>query len=103
MSRAERERIRDAIREGRYYLTEHANEEMLEDGLDVLDVETSILNGVLRRKESTDPRGTVYTIHGMGTDPDTPVGTAGRFTSLASSEQYRVITVYRRTIEGDER
>ena len=100
MSRAELQRIREAIGEGRYYLTDHANEEMLEDGLDVLDVETSILNGVLKRKESTDPRGIVYTIQGMGTDPDTPVGTAGRFTA---SGEYRIITVYRRTFEGDER
>ena len=81
-------------------MTDHANEEMLEEGLDVLDVETSILNGVLKRTESTDPRGTVYTIHGTGTDRDTPVGTAGRFTA---SGQYRVITVYRITLQGEER
>ncbi len=92
MSRAELNRIQVAVSDGRYYLTDHANEEMLEDGLDVLDVETSILNGVLKRKDTDDPRGTVYTIHGEGFDADTKVGTAGRFTA---SGQYRVITVYK--------
>ena len=98
MSRAELQRIREAISEGRYYLTDHANEEMTEDGLDVLDVETSILNGALKRKETHDPRGTVYTIHGPGLDPDTRVGTAGRF---SASRQYRVITVYEVTPQGE--
>lgn len=90
MSQAELNRIREAVANGRYYLTDHANEEILEDDLDVLDVETSILNGVLKRKEGSDPRGTVYTIHGTGTDQETAVGTVGRFTA---SGQYRVITV----------
>lgn len=94
MSRAELNRIREAISGGRYYLTDHANEKMLEEDLDIVDIEASILTGILKRKNTHHPRGTVYTIHGTATDPVTPVGTAGRFTG---SGQYRVITVYRVT------
>jgi len=92
VSQAELNRIREAVASGRYYLTDHANEEMIEDDLDVLDVETSILNGVLKRTQGADPRGTVYTIHGTGSDQETPLGTVGRFTA---SGQYRVITIYK--------
>lgn len=39
------ERIRDAILNQRYTLTEHAYEEMEDDNLDVLDVESAVLTG----------------------------------------------------------
>jgi len=38
-------RIRLAIRNAAYDITGHAVEEMAEDGLDFIDVETAILNG----------------------------------------------------------
>ena len=38
MANRELERIRNAILDGRYSLTEHAYEEMEEDDLDVLDI-----------------------------------------------------------------
>jgi hypothetical protein len=54
----ELERIRNAILDGRYALTEHAYEEMEEDDLDVLDVESAILTGEIQRALTMDPRGT---------------------------------------------
>ena len=45
MARPELERIRNAVLDGRYSLTEHAYEEMDDDGLDVLDIESAILTG----------------------------------------------------------
>ncbi|HEY3968612.1 MAG TPA: hypothetical protein VGM05_28950 [Planctomycetaceae bacterium] len=39
MANRDIERIRDAILDQRYILTEHAYDEMAEDNLDVLDVE----------------------------------------------------------------
>lgn len=41
------QRIRNAILDRRYTLTEHAYEEMDEDELDVLDVESAILTGLM--------------------------------------------------------
>jgi len=42
MASQELERIRNAILDQRYTLTEHAYDEMEEDNLDVLDVESAI-------------------------------------------------------------
>jgi hypothetical protein len=47
-------RVRAAIRNGTYDMTMHASEEMAEDALDIVDVETSILNGRLVKSEK-DP------------------------------------------------
>lgn len=85
------ERIRDAIRTSAYDVTSHAVEEMAEDSLDFTDVETVILRGKLIKTEKDDPRGTKYTVHGIGTDEVTLVGTAGRFTGTG---RYLIITVY---------
>src|SRR5712691_4216398 len=85
------DRIRMAIRNAAYEMTIHAVEEMAEDKLDFIDVETAILNGKLIKTEKDDPRGTRYTIHGTGADGDIPVGTTSRFTETG---RYLIITVY---------
>jgi Domain of unknown function (DUF4258) len=85
------ERIQEAIRTAAYDMTSHAVEEMAEDLLDFTDVETAILRGKLIKTERGDPRGTKYTIHGIGTDGVTLIGTAGRFTGTG---RYLIITVY---------
>ncbi|MGH8058674.1 MAG: DUF4258 domain-containing protein, partial [Candidatus Entotheonellia bacterium] len=76
---------------GVYDMTAHAVEEMAEDGLDVIDLETAILNGRLVKTERNDPRGTRYTVYGTGADGTTPVGTVGRFTGTGL---YLIITIY---------
>jgi hypothetical protein len=90
-------RIRAAIRNAAYDMTAHAIEEMAEDALDIVDVETIILNGRLIKTERDDPRGTRYTVYGIGTDGITPVGMAGRFTGTG---RYLIITVYKITEPG---
>lgn len=64
---------------------------MAEDALDIVDVETSILNGKIIKTEKDDPRGPRHTVHGIGTDGVTPVGSTGRFTETG---QYLIITAY---------
>jgi hypothetical protein len=60
-------------------MTVHAVEEMAEDKLDLIDVETALLNGRLIRTERDEPRGTRHTVHGIGADGITPVGTGWAF------------------------
>lgn len=91
MSRRILDRIRAAIRNAAYDVTAHAIEEMAEDALDIIDIETAILNGRLVKTDRDDPRGTRYTVHGIGADGITPVGTVGRFTSTG---RYLIITAY---------
>jgi hypothetical protein len=80
-----------AIRKAAYDMTVHAVDEMAEDKLDFIDVETAILNGRLIKTEKDDPRGARYTIHGIGADSITAIGAVGRFTETG---RYLVITVY---------
>jgi hypothetical protein len=84
-------RIREKIRRRQYDMSAHAMNEMAEDGLDIVDMESAVLNGQITRIERDDPRGTKYVVEGMAADRSTPVGVVGRFTE---TERYLVITVY---------
>ena len=85
------ERIRESVLDGRYTLTEHAYDEMAEDNLDVLDVESAILTGAIEQVLTADPRGTRYVVAGHATDLATPVGVVVRF---VQSDRLLVVTVY---------
>ena len=85
MSRAEQ--IRALVRNGLYYLTEHADDEAAADGLDIYDVEEALLTGKIRR---TWPRQGKCEVIGSALDGRT-VGIVCRITQ---SGKIRVITVY---------
>jgi hypothetical protein len=92
------DRIRQKIRLQQYDMSAHAMEEMAEDYLTIIDVETAILNGRVVRIEKDDPRGSKYIIAGTAVNLQTPVGVVGRF---ATSGRYLIITVYEITkLEG---
>ncbi len=61
-------RMQQAIREQRYRISSHANEEMAEDDLESRDIETIILTGEVIRRFTHDPRGTRYEILGTTAD-----------------------------------
>ncbi len=61
-------KIRRAIIDRNYYLSSHAEEEMLDDDLDRNDVENAILNGHIDKKMTHDIRGTRYRIEGPAID-----------------------------------
>lgn len=85
------ERIRRAILEHRYVMSEHAYEEMEKDKLDVLDIEAAVLAGELDQVLTKDPRGTRYVVVGTATDQQTSVGVVSRF---VEHDQLLIITVY---------
>ena len=62
------DRIRRKVRERTYYLSSHAEEEMLADNFDRSDVENAILQGSVVKKLTRDPRGIRYIIEGPGND-----------------------------------
>jgi hypothetical protein len=84
-------RIRNAVLDQRYTLTEHAYDEMAEDNLDVLDVESAILTGEINQVLTKDPRGTRYVVIGNATDQKTSVGVVARF---VEHDRLLIITVY---------
>jgi hypothetical protein len=91
MASREIERVRNAILDQRYTLTEHAYDEMDQDKLDVLDVEAAILTGEIEQTLTQDPRGTRYVVVGKGTDESTEVGVVVRF---VARDELLVLTVY---------
>jgi hypothetical protein len=91
MASRELERIRNAILDRRYTLTEHAYDEMDDDNLDVLDAESAILTGEIDKVLTMDPRGTRYVVIGNATDQETQVGVVVRF---VVHDQLLIITVY---------
>jgi len=60
--------MRQAIREQRYRISSHANEEMSEDGFVAEDVESLIVTGKIARRFTRDPRGTRYEVVGDAMD-----------------------------------
>ena len=91
MPRSNIQRIREKIRLRDYDMTAHATEEMAEDLLTLIDVESAVFNGRVVRTERDDPRGTKYVVEGFAEDQVTPVGVVGRFTTTG---RYLILTVY---------
>ncbi|MGH9427617.1 MAG: DUF4258 domain-containing protein [Terriglobia bacterium] len=91
MPRSKIDRIRQRIRLRQYDMSAHAMEEMAEDALDVIDVETAVCNGRIIRTEEHDPRGAKHVVEGIGSDQCRSVGVVGRFTDTG---RYLIITVY---------
>ncbi len=60
--------IRQKIIDRSYYISSHAEEEMLDDELERDDVEHAIRKGHIEKKLSQDIRGTKYRIQGQATD-----------------------------------
>ncbi len=83
--------VRERVRLGQYDMTAHAMEEMAEDFLDIIDIESAVMTGIISRIETDDPRGVKYVVEGVAADNKTPVGVVGRFPVEA---RYLIITVY---------
>ncbi len=62
------QRIRQKILDKDYYLSGHAEEEMIDDNLERFDLLNAILKGRIERKLTHDERGTRYRIEGPSND-----------------------------------
>jgi len=89
------EKIRALVREQRYEISTHANEEMSDDELTSLDVEQTILTGKIEKRFTSDLRGVRYEVVGQALD--------GRSIAVVcripTTEWLRIITVYEADIE----
>ncbi len=79
--------IQTLVRNGLYYLTEHADDGAAADGFDIYDVEQGILAGKIRR---TWPKEGKYEVVGWALD-GRRIGVICRITQTG---KVRVITVY---------
>jgi len=62
------QRMRQAIREERYRISAHANDEMADDDLIAADIESIIVTGKIAQAFTHDPRGPRYEVSGRATD-----------------------------------
>ena len=87
------EQIRRLIRQGDYELSIHAQQERLEEDLDVVQIEEALLSGEILEQYPNDPRGESCRVVGYaGTKPvHVVIGWARR---SAASRTLRTITVY---------
>jgi hypothetical protein len=84
------QKIRKCIVNRDYYLSSHAEEEMLDDDLERKDVENAILKGRMDKKMTQDIRGTRYRIEGPARD-GRPIHVLCRF---REDVNLIIITVY---------
>ncbi len=78
--------IQALVRNGLYYLTEHADDEAMQDGFDIYDIENGILTGKIRK---TWPKEEKFEVIGKALD-----GRAiGAVCRLTQGGKIRVITV----------
>ena len=62
------QRIRQKIIDREYYLSSHAEEELLDDELERIDIENAILKGRIEKTMKEDMRGTRYRMEGPARD-----------------------------------
>jgi hypothetical protein len=86
------QRFRGRIRRLDYVITLHAEEEMDEDGLSVLDLENAVLTGeILERQRDRETREWKYVVNGKSLDG----GTVGTVAKLSITGSLVIITAYR--------
>jgi len=62
------QKIRQKIIDRNYYLSSHAEDEMLDDELERKDIENAILKGRIEKRLTYDARGTRYRLEGPAKD-----------------------------------
>jgi len=62
------QKIRQKVINRDYYISVHAEEEMIDDNLERSDIEHAILKGIIEKKLTEDIRGTRYRIEGPASD-----------------------------------
>ena len=84
-------RMREKIRSRQYILTLHAEEEMVDDGLTIFDVESGILTGeIIERQKDYETEGWKYLVYGQTLTGDDVIVV----TKLNLSGKLVIITVY---------
>jgi hypothetical protein len=90
------QKLRQKVIDRDYYLSSHAEEEMLNDELERTDIENAILKGRIEKRLTRDPRGPRYRIEGPAIE--------GRLVQVIcrfdEQDALRIITVY--ALEEDE-
>lgn len=88
------EEIRELVRAGRYEVSLHAQQERLEDDLDINEIETALLQGELIEGYPKDPRGPSCLVGGLAGPKRIHVVIGWATRKQQVGRTLRVITVY---------
>jgi len=88
------EEIRELVRAGRYEVSIHAQQERLEDDLDINEIETALLKGELIEEYPKDPRGSSCLVGGLAGPKQIHVVIGWATRKQQVERTLRVITVY---------
>jgi hypothetical protein len=85
-------RFREQVRQCAYVMSIHAEEEMDEDGLTILDIESCVLTGrIIERQRDLRTRESKYVVRGFAID-----GSAiGVVAKLSPTGRLAILTTYR--------
>jgi hypothetical protein len=84
--------MRDLVRDGRYVMTTHADEEADADDFTVFDVESAILTGkIVERQKESETGEWKYVISGEAVD-GRPMSVVAKFG--ASAQVLYILTIY---------
>ena len=86
--------IRQLVRAGRYEVSIHAQQERLEDDLDIGEIEAALLQGGLIEEYPNDPRGPSCLVGGLAGAKPIHVVLGWATTKQQARRTLRVITVY---------
>ena len=86
--------IRQLVREGKYEVSLHAQQERLEDDLDVAQIETAIMEGEIIEEYPDDPRGSSCLVAGHAAARPVHVVLAWARRKAPDERILRVVTVY---------
>ena len=92
------DKLRSQVRDQKYVISIHANQEMSDDQLSAVDVENAILTGKIGKRLTKDQRGTRYEVVGHACD-DRSIAIVCR---LLQSGWLTIITVYALDETNDE-
>lgn len=93
MFEKERDKIRSLVRSLNYVMTIHAEEEMVNDGLSIFDVESALLNGeVVEHQKDQNTSESKYLVAGK-TIADESIIVVTKF-GLGTTSRLVIITVY---------
>lgn len=86
-----RDKMRQRVRDLEYVMTIHAEEEMENDGLSILDIEAAILSGeIIERQRDKETSELKYVLTGKTLD-DEPIVVVAK---LSLTDKLVIITVY---------
>ena len=88
------EEIKTLIQASRYEVSMHAQQERLEDDLDLIEIETALLHGEIIEEYPQDPRGPSYLIGGLAGPKQIHVVIGWATRKQQVDRTLRVITVY---------